>query len=302
MHVDRALGFELKQVGLVATGLRVRDVRAPRAVEELERIFGRGLGRLDVDGQAGEAVLGLKARDELDLARRRPEAGLAVEAQKRLLVLAGRLRREELHGLQVRKHALLLFIRDAPVLEDRVAGLDGIAVEEGLGVADGGADRAGDLPVLPGFALRLHGTAHAHLAAVHAEGRVALEVEGGGQHDVHVVMRFVTVEVVGGKREVDLPDGLLILFGRGPDEGVHAEARDGADAAVPDHFGEHVRAAEHLHFVPDGHELAVDALCLLLGLVEPLLVNEGSRVTFVPANNLRASWAACRRPHSRRCP
>ena len=116
VHVDRALGFELKQVGLVATGLRVRDVRAPRAVEELERIFGRGLGRLDVDGQAGEAVLGLKARVELDLARRRPEAGLAVEAQKRLLVLAGRLRREELHGLQVRKHALLLFIRDAPVL------------------------------------------------------------------------------------------------------------------------------------------------------------------------------------------
>ena len=123
-------------------------------------------------------------------------------------------------------------------------------MEEGLGVADGGADRAGDLPVLPDFALRLHGTAHAHLAAVHAEGRVALEVEGGGQHDVHVVMRFVTVEVVGGKREVDLPDGLLILFGRGPDEGVHAEARERDDGAHE--RGGHAR--DRLH---DGIDVAV---------------------------------------------
>ena len=63
-------------------------------------------------------------------------------------------------------------------------------------------------------------------------------------------MRFVTVEVVGGKREVDLPDGLLILFGRGPDEGVHAEARERDDGAHE--RGGHAR--DRLH---DGIDVAV---------------------------------------------
>ena len=41
---------------------------------------------------------------------------------------------------------------------------------------------------------------------------------------------------------------------------------------------------QHLHFIPDGRKLTVNALSLLFGLIKPLLVNEGSGVALIPEN------------------
>ena len=94
----------------------MRNVRPARTVDELERIILRRFGRLHINGEPRLTVLGLNAREKLDLARRCPEARFVVKSQQSLRKLFFLRRREPLADIDIWKHRLTFRVARAPVV------------------------------------------------------------------------------------------------------------------------------------------------------------------------------------------
>ena len=178
----------------------MRNVRPARTVDELERIILRRFRRLHINGKPRLTVLGLNAREKLDLARRCPEARFVVKSQQSLRKLFFLRRREPLADIDIWEHRLTFRVARAPVVEHRVARFHRVAAEETVAVARYcRADGQGNLPVFPAFAERLHRFTGADFAAMHAEGCIPFVIHGRRQHQIHVMVRFISIKVIGCK-------------------------------------------------------------------------------------------------------
>ena len=178
----------------------MRNIRAARTVNELERIILRRFGRLNINGEPRLTVLSLNAREKLNFARRRPEARFVVKSQQSLRKLFFLRRREPLADIDIWKHRLTFRVARAPVVKHRVARFHRVAAEETVAVARyGRADGQGNLPVFPAFAKRLHWFTSTYFAAVHTEGCIPFVIHGRRQHQIHVMVRFISIKVIGCK-------------------------------------------------------------------------------------------------------
>ena len=105
-----------------------------------------------------------------------------------------------------------------------------------------------------------------------AERCIAFIVHGGGQNNVHVVVGFITVEVVRCAGEVHVLDGFCINLGLRPNHDVKAESDHAAEFAVLDVFRQLVRVELNLSVIPNRNEVFVETVFLVS--LEPVVINE----------------------------
>ena len=173
----------------------------------------------------------------------------------------------------VRQVLLSVGVCRTPFLQDGVAGFDRIAVEEVLRVVDQAAELQGNPPVFLGFTHGLNRGSDRYLVAgVCTERRIAFIVHGCGQDDVHVVMGFITIEIVRCASEVHILNGFCINLRLRPNHDVKAEGNHTAKFAVLNVFRQLVRVELNLCMVPNRNEVFVQTV-FLVGL-EPVVVNE----------------------------
>ena len=165
-------------------------------------------------------------------------------------------------------------------MKDEVEGLFRIAVEEVLRVVDQAAELQGNPPVFLGFTHGFNRSSDRYLiAGVCTERSIAFIVHSCGQDDVHVVMSFITIEVVRCASEVHILDGFFINLRLRPNHDVKAEGNHTAKFAVLNVFRQLVRVELNLCMVPNRNEVFVETV-FLVGL-EPVVVNEVFREAVV---------------------